>query len=413
MAGARAAGIGEPRPAALQAALIKITEALARELVCPTPVAPDWSDFEWTVAQAVAAMHGVSPLLSGVLRWQGPRSWVKFLREQRDHVADRHARIERLSSRIDQMARAEGMAAVALKGAELHAIGLYEEGERPMADLDLLVRPQDVQRAARLIESLGYREQRRSWKERAFEPRDGHAAGRLGEHSGNDITIELHDRICERLPLHTTDITTFVFPSQPQAGLNRYPSRAALMVHLLLHAAGSMAFQSLRFLQLHDLGLLAARMTAADWDELVQWRSGKRGLWWALPPLELLSRYYAPRVPERILGRLKLDCPWLLHRAARRRRLSDVSFSHLWVDAFPGIEWSQSVREMLSYAISRVRPDAEQLDLRSTTTDTQPWAAGSQWSTLSQTRRILHWVVRRQTRPATMHVVRAALAQAP
>jgi hypothetical protein len=412
MARAGAAGTGEPRPAALQAALIKITEALARELVCPTPNPPDWSDFEWTVARAVAAMHGVSPLLSVVLRWHGPRSWVKFLREQRDHVADRHARIERLSSRIDQMARAEGVAAVALKGAELHAIGLYEEGERPMADLDLLVRPQDVQRATRLIESLGYREYGTCWKERAFVPHDRHAPGRLGEHCANDITIELHDRICERLPLHTTDITTLVFPSQPQPGLNRYPSRAALMVHLLLHAAGSMAFQSLRLLQLHDLALLAARMTTADWDELIQRRPGKRGLWWALPPLELLSRYYALRIPGPVLGRLKLDCPWLLHQTVKRRSLSDVSFSHLWVDAFPGIEWSQSVREMLRYAFSRVRPDAGQLALRGATTDTQPWAASSQWSTLSQTRRILRWVVRRQTRPATMHVVRAALAQA-
>jgi Uncharacterised nucleotidyltransferase len=412
MAGARAVGAGEPRPAALQAALIKVTEVLARELVYPNPTPPEWSDFEWTVAQAVAAMHGVSPLLSSVLRWQGPRRWVDFLREQRAHVADRHARIVELLTRIDQLARAEGVAVVALKGVALHAIGLYEEGERPMADVDLLVRPQDIQHAVALIESLGYYEYRTSWKERAFAPRDGHPAGRLGEHSGNDISIELHQRICERLPLHTTDITANVFPGQPRAGLNPYPSRASLMVHLLLHAAGSMAFQSLRLLQLHDLALLAMRMTAADWDELVDCRSGQRGLWWALPPLQLVSRYYSLRIPERILGHLKSGCPWLLHQAVQRRTLSDVSFSHLWVDAFPGIEWSQSVREMLSYARSRMHPDREHLALRDTITNTQPWAASSQWSTLSQTRRILRWLVRRQTRPATMHVVRAALAQA-
>jgi hypothetical protein len=214
------------------------------------------------------------------------------------------------------------------------------------------------------------------------------------------------------LPLHTTDITAIVYPAEPQLGLNPYPSRAALMVHLLLHAAGSMAFQSLRLLQLHDLALLAMRMTATDWDELMRCRSGERGLWWALPPLLLLSRYHAVRIPERILADLKGDCPWLLHQAAQRRSLSDVSFSHLWVDAFPGIEWSQSVREMFSYACSRVRPDREHLELRDTTTKTHAWAASSQWSALSQTQRILRWMVQRQTRPATMHAVRAALAQA-
>jgi len=273
-----------------------------------------------------------------------------------------------------------------------------------------LVLPRDAERSARMIESLGYRENRRSWKERAFAPRESHAAGALGEHSHNDISIELHDRICEKLPLHTTDVTATVFPSQPVPGLNRYPSRAALMVHLLLHSAGSMAFQSLRLLQLHDLALLADRMTVADWDELVQPRPARRALWWALPPLQLMSRYYGTRAPERVLGLLKAQCPWHLRQAMRGRTLSDVSLSHLWVDAFPGIEWSQSVRDMLSYARSRVRPDAEHLTLRNTTTATQPWAAGSSWSALSQTRRILRWVVRRQMRLATMHVVRAALA---
>jgi hypothetical protein len=411
MSAAHAIKNSEPRPAALQATLIKVTEALARELVWSNPVAPDWSDFEWSVAQAVAAMHGVSPLLSSALRWNGPPSWAKFLQEQRAHVAARHVRIERLLRQIDQLARAEGMAVVALKGAALHAIGLYEEGQRPMADVDLLVRPQDAGRAARLIESLKYYEYRSSWKERAFAPLDGQVAGRLGEQSNNDISIELHVRICEKLPLQITDITTIVFPSAPSAGLNPYPSKAALMAHLLLHAAGSMAFRAIRLLQLHDLALLAVRMGDADWGQLLRFRSGKRGLWWAVPPLHLLSRYYALKLPEQILGRLKLDCPWRLQQAVQRRTLSDVSLTHLWVDAFPGIEWSQSAREMLSYACSRVLPDAEHVALRKTTAHTQPWAAGSQWSTLSQTRRILRWIVQRQTRPATMHVVRAALAQ--
>jgi hypothetical protein len=66
---------------------------------------------------------------------------------------------------------------------------------------------------------------------------------------------------------------------------------------------------------------------------------------------------------------------------------------------------------MLCYAYSRVRPDAELAATRIVAVDTQAWAAGSQWTRLSQTRRILRWVIQRQMRPATMHVVRAALAQ--
>jgi Uncharacterised nucleotidyltransferase len=399
------------RAPALQAALRKITETLARELGCPSKGKPDWSDVEWNLARAVAAMHGVSPLLSKRLVWQGPPDWESFLGEQRIHTAGRHARIRELLQRLDQHVHQEGLAAVALKGAALHTIGLYEAGERPMADVDLLVRPRDAQRTARVLESLGYYESFTTWKERVFAPVENRAVATLGEHTNNPIKIELHERIGEMLPKQITDISQFIFPLQPHPGLNAYPSKAALITHLVLHAAGSMAFRSLRLVQLHDLALLSARMTAADWDEVFEYRARAGILWWALPPLQLTSRYYPAAVPARVLMALKTDCPWFLGGVSQQRTLSDVSYSHLWVDAFPGIEWSQSVREMLRYTVSRIRPSAENLALRDTLASTQAWASDGQWSTLSQAKRILRWVAARQTRPVTMHAVRAVLAQ--
>lgn len=399
------------KPRALQAALRKITETLASELACPTQGSPDWSDFEWLLARAVAAMHGVSPLLSRALHWRGPAGWVNFLEEQRAHTSNRHGRIDELLLQIDRLTRQQGVAAMALKGAALHSIGLYTGGERPMADVDLLVRPQDAERTGRLIESLGFRESHTNWKERVFTPVDDRAPAGLGEHADNNIKIELHERICEGLPRQMADVSELIFPPRPQPGLNAYPSRAALMIHLLLHAAGSTVIQSLRLIQLHDVALLARRMQAADWNEVLEYRSKQR-LWWALPPLQLTARYYSSTVPVHILRALKLDCPWHLERIYRERKLSDVSYSHLWVDAFPGIEWSRSVPEMLKYTVSRVRPSAKHIALRNIDARTESWASSDEWSRLSQSRRILRWVTSRPTRPVTMHVVRAALAHA-
>src|ERR1700678_3404620 len=121
-------------PRKLQAALIEVTERLARELATPASVAPDWPDFNWSIATAVAAMHGVSSLLSRSLRWRGPEGWMHFLEEQRAHVTQRHARIEKLLSQIDRRAREDGVAMMPLKGSALHALGLYIGGERPMVD---------------------------------------------------------------------------------------------------------------------------------------------------------------------------------------------------------------------------------------------------------------------------------------
>ncbi|HEY3658069.1 MAG TPA: nucleotidyltransferase family protein [Steroidobacteraceae bacterium] len=404
-------GSAEPSPMMLPATLRKITETLAGELARPTEHAPDWSDFEWVMARAVAVLHGVSPLLSRTLRWQGPPDWAAFLDEQRAHTALRHVRIRELLRRIDLRAREEGVGAVALKGAALHAMGLYAAGERPMADIDLLVRPADAERAARMLESLGFYESCVSWKERVFTPVDEHAPNSLGEHSDNSIKIELHERICERLPWHITDVTEHVFPSQAYPGLNAYPSRASLMIHLLLHAAGSMAFQSLRLLHLHDLAQLSSLMTDADWDEVLAHGSSGRRLWWALPPLRLTSRYYSSRVPARVLAALGNVCPFLLERVSGHKSLYDVSYSYLWVDALPGAEWSQSFREFLGFAVSRVRPSADHVAMREQTAKTQAWAVQSQWAHLSQGRRVARWITSRPTRPATMHAVRAALAR--
>jgi hypothetical protein len=185
------------------------------------------------------------------------------------------------------------------------------------------------------------------------------------------------------------------------------------MIHLLLHAAGSMAFQSLRLLQLHDLAQLSSRMTEADWDQvLAQGRRGGR-LWWAYPPLNLTSRYFSSRIPRRVLAALADDCPYLLDMVSKRRSLYDVSFSYPCVDAFPGVEWAQSIGEVLEYAMSRVRPSAEHIALREQSVKSDAWASQSQWTRLSQGRRIVRWVTSRPPRAVTMHAVSAALRSAP
>jgi len=396
----------------LAATLRKVTEALAHELACPAQIAPDWSEFEWIVARAVAAMHGVSPLLAHTLRWQGPAGWVQFLEEQRAHTTKRQIRIAELVRLIDKRSREAGVACVALKGVALHEMDLYTIGERPMADIDLLVRPVDAERTAWMLEGLGFQEASVSWKERGFSPVDGHIPSDLGEHSNNDLKIELHERICERLPWRITDVSEVIFPGLRHAGLNAYPSKAALLTHLLLHAAGSMAYKSLRFLNLEDLARLSSAMASEDWNEFLKARRNPGGLWWAFPPLRLASRYFPTKIPGGVLAATADDCPYLLERASRHRSLYDVSLSYPWVNAFPGIEWAQSLREMLGYTASRVWPSREHIASRAIAAKSEAWASDGQWPRLSQVRRILRWLTSSPVRPTTMHGVSAALAEA-
>lgn len=200
-----------------------------------------------------------------------------------------------------------------------------------------------------------------------------------------------------------------ILPAQPRPGLNPYRSPAALMAHLLLHAAGSITVRTLRLVQLHDLALLSARMASADWDELAGPIARDCGLWWALAPLTLLTHYYDP-VPAPVIAAATTGCRWPLRRFAHRRLLWQVSFSDLRRSAFPGIAWAHSTREMLAFATQRATLAARVL--------TRTMVVGSVSSGVDGTGGedgprlpARGWVARRPIRPATLHAVRQARAQ--
>ena len=398
--------------AALQRAVRATTEILAHELAQPQATAPEWSESEWRIARAVVAMHGVSGLMAAGTRWPGPAGWQGFLAEQRLQITQRQPRIQALLQQVDTRARALGVPLIALKGAALHAHGIYAPGERPMADLDLLVAEPDATRAAQLLTGLGFHPGELTWKHQAFEPDDSaQEPTSFGESSANPIRIELHSCIREILPMRPVDITALMWPGAPRPGINDYASRSAMLLHILLHACGTLLGRTARLLHLHDIARLTATMGPADWDELFRQAhaSADPDLWWTYPPLVLTDRYFRC-VPRAVLERVGRACHWQLRRAYRRYTLSDVSLSYLWVSAFPGIEWSRSLRERAAYALARVRPHPETLALRKAFAESQPLVSGGAWAYTSQGRRILRWLLARQPRQESLQPVRISLA---
>jgi hypothetical protein len=402
-----------PRLPELQRMLAEITERLAHELAEPGAQPPAWSETQWGVARAVAAVQGVSGLLARRLRWQGPKAWHAFLEAQHAQVAQRQVRVEALLARIDARAREQDIALIGLKGAALLALRLYEPGERPMADVDLLAIASQEAAAQGLLMGLGFNAGPITWKHRTYAQPGAGAVAQFGEHSANPLKIELHRQVCERLPLRPVDITAQVLAAPARAGLNYYPSRPALLLHVLLHAAGAMVDRTARLLHLNDIARLSGALEPAEWDQLLALGAHcETGLWWAFPPLALTERYFHC-VPPRVLVHLAQECRWPLRRAARRRRLAEVSLSYLWVSAFPGIEWSASLAEATAYAVRRVRPRADTLESRRAFARSQPLISGGAWAHASQGRRILRWLRARQPRQEALQPVQAALAPPP
>jgi hypothetical protein len=391
----------------VKAGLHDATEALALELARPGTPTPDWDGVQWRLASAAAAAHGVPAMLHGRCRWRY-EPWQRFLRDQHAHVLSRQRRIAATLSRIDAGARDAGIAAVALKGAALHAIGLYAPGERPMADIDLLVAEGDADRATAVLQAMGYVESYAQWKHRVFKPVAGQPVPGLGEHCDTPVSIELHARVQERLPVAVVDVTGRIFPHHARPGLNAYASTGALMAHLLLHAAGGICGRSLRLMHLHDIALLAARMDDADWYALAG-EAGGEPAWWASPVLRLVERYYPGVVPAAVAAPLARRSPPLLRVLSRRQTMTAVSCSELWLHPLAGLEWSRSVAEAGRYLGNRVRPPREAVQERADMLRTQLYLQGQQWPRMGHARRVLNWLARPVPRMDMLYAVRAAM----
>jgi hypothetical protein len=400
-----------PKLADIERALLATTELLAVELASPTDTAPQWNELEWRVAQAVAAMHGVSPLLARTLRWQGPLTWQSFVQRQREHTHLRHVRIVELLEELDTRASAGGIAFVPLKGAALCELGIYQAGDRPMADIDILVAESDREATGKLLRAMAYDESVSTWRNAVFETSGVKRVAELGEHCANPIKIELHCLVAERQPVFEKNISSLVWPDRPRAGTNSYRSVSALMLHLLLHAFGNICDVGLRMIQLQDIALLARRMSESDWDEVLP-ASVAAERWWLFPPLQCLSRYYPASVPARTMSLAASHRPWLLKLMDRDEKISSLSLSNARVQAFPAIRRAGSVEEMCRYVAGRIRPGQDVIKVRRENAKGHPGAAGHRWAHASQGRRVLHWLFSRPTRMETMSSVNAALAPA-
>lgn len=412
--------VQEPRPAAslpplgtMETALHKTTETLAREISQPTRHAPAWTDFEWRMAEAAAAIQGICALLSRRLRWRGPQRWHSFLEEQTLHTRLRHQRIQALLGRMDEQLRETDVAAVALKGSALYRMGLYPNGERPMGDVDLLLHTADLDVAMEALLDADYEEGVHSARHKVLSPVGGSAPVGFGEHADNPIKIELHTHIADPLPAYAVDITAHLAPREMSAGLNSYPSTAALLRHLLLHAAGNMRARALRSIQLHDIALLAPLMTDGDWRELLLGSADSRGLWWAFAPFVLTNRYYPSSIPQKAIEATTAGCPALLRRASLRHGLADVSWANIRVRAFPGIEWARTAPEALAYMRSRLFPRRAVLSELQTAAKTARYASAVEWYGLSHANRVARWIFSRPPRVQTIYPIQVALGHRP
>jgi hypothetical protein len=155
-----------------------------------------------TALGVAAFMSGMGPLLGWWIEQGelGADHRVRDLfREHLDHGRRRAARLHGELGRIAAAMRAEGIEPVVLKGTHTGAVYFPEPGTRPATDLDLLVRPDERDRASAALRKAGFVEARRTrYADRSeWQPAGAPQPVRSLEldHALNPLTVDLHTRL--------------------------------------------------------------------------------------------------------------------------------------------------------------------------------------------------------------------------
>jgi len=318
----------------------------------------------------VAARHQLTPILESALRdsLAADPATAATLRRERYYTARRQAQLALLAGPFLDALRARAIPVIVLKGGILADRDYLTPEDRPMQDVDLLVRPGDVDKALAAAGDVGLQR---------FD--DAHTLDfDLGFDATTVLTRHPHDLRQPSLDLHWGVLRDWIgtrgdgwlVTAWERAEPASYAGRAVLtlapadqFVHLALHLAIHHTFDGL--LWFCDLALMIRNHgQRIDWGDVV---TGARrlGFGGALTLiLELLDELFGVRPPDGVLRRLA-PRSWrhaLARRLVRSRVLRLQPLSHL--EYLIPLLLMDSSRKALGTVWRRVVPSQRWLELR-------------------------------------------------
>lgn len=164
----------------------------------PWPAAGDAVD--WDGLPALLARHGLgilAPARLAPVRDRMPDATWERIRESAFNARARALAMAAELLRLLQRLAADDIDVLPFKGPVLGLDAYGDVGARPFVDLDLLIRPRDLERARAVLAALGYSSEYRfsPAQDRWFRRVDGDYPM---VHAGTDLLVELHVRALSR-----------------------------------------------------------------------------------------------------------------------------------------------------------------------------------------------------------------------
>jgi hypothetical protein len=244
------------------------------------------------------------------------RDWLE---QQYTCNAQRVAKMQAELKAILALFAAHNIPLMPLKGSILSVDYYQDPGHRPMADLDLLVRPEQRDRAGQLLAQLGYQQEVVHWKHIEWvKPDNRQVVSTEVEHPDNPRKLEQHLYCRESFGGPTIDLTEQMWASAAPGQLLDepaiLPSPTALWLHLLVHNTYHLWQGKGRLIQLVDLVRLNSYLSgpkkkgASNLDHLLNTVDAR----YTYPSLALLQKTFPAAVPSSLLikQRARLSLPF-------------------------------------------------------------------------------------------------------
>lgn len=212
----------------------------------------------------------------------------------------------------------EGIHVVLLKGAALASTVYRSFIERPMGDLDLLVAPEDAQRAHQVVQRAGW-----TWDEATFpfsRYAGHHHLPPLDDSAGTGVRLELHTGIAIDGHPFSLDLATLRARGRTlQVGstTTTVPCTEHLLLHEAVHFAWSHVLSFGSWRTARDVQLMS-RAGTLDWEAFIDEARRHRAescAYWTLALSRLLA---GAEVPDGVLLRTKPPLGSLAQRILER-----------------------------------------------------------------------------------------------
>lgn len=267
----------------------------------------------------------------------------------------RNVHMLRVLERIAGQASANNVSLLALKGAALNLTAAAAPSERPMGDLDLLVKAEELDAVDRALRAAGCRPGRPLVRADFF-PRycfeREYLYGRL-----NPIVIDLHVRPFRSLRFARLMPAEAIWEKSERVAVGQseifVPAPEAMLIHLAAHSA--MHANARRMWLLDQLRWVRHVEDRLDWDVFLE-NTARWGLTWPVRQgIEAAVAKFGPFCPEDVLDRLRVrGVSWRDRLAlSQAPRDADNPGSHVFVDALCTPGW----RFVAGYLAASLWPD--------------------------------------------------------